>query len=272
MRTALSVLIIVFAICALAGGYFSGAAAVPHISFQLPTPDPVASTEPIDVRPVRGLEVPQTDEIAYDDFAGDPAVVSGADGGSIERDARLAVVLVGCGHSVALESPFLALDIPLTVIIDADGPAARAIADTAKQNGKTTLIQAAWPIAPGDIAALRAQFPSAQGIAARLEDVPPASVLRAVRSQKLVLFDEYGDAPGIARVMKKAGVRYISRTITVDDHLQPSYVQYMLDQAVHLGRGRGATVMARPMPGTLRALAALIAQAERDGVQFVSPV
>jgi polysaccharide deacetylase 2 family uncharacterized protein YibQ len=272
MRSALSLVIIIFALCALAGGYFSGSAAVPHIAFRMPTPDPVASVAPVETRPIRGLDVPQTDEMAYDDFAGDPAVVSDASGGEIQRDARLAVVLVGCGHSFALESPFLALDIPMTLVIDPDAPAAHAITGLARENRKIAIVQAAVPITPAQLDIVQHAFPDAAGIAARLEVPPSANVLRELRARNLAVLDEYGDAPAVRFAMRKAGVRYASRTITVDDHLQPSYVQYMLDQAVHLGRGQGATILARPLPGTLRALAALIAQADRDGVEFVSAV
>lgn len=268
MRSVLSLVVIIFSLCAIAGGYFSGSAAVPRISLRFPSPNPIASSAPLDVRPIRGLEVPQTDEVAGDDFTMDPAVVENASGGDIAYDAHLAVVLVTCGHSLALESPFLSLDIPLTMVIDRDAPAAHAIADAAEAAGKTTLIQVDAPVTLSEVSALRADFPRAGGIATRLQTVPSRYVLRSLRSQGLAVFDEYGDARGVKAAMRKAGIAYISRTITVDDHLQTAYVQYMFDQAVHLGRGSTAVIMARPLPGTLRALQDVVAQSERDGVVF----
>ena len=263
-----SLLVILFSLCALAGGYFSGSAAVPRISLQFASPNPATSTAPLDVRPIRGLEVPQTDEIAMDDFADDPAVVSNAAGGDIQQNARLALVLVTCGHSFALESPFLSLDIPLALVIDPDAPAAHAIADAAAAAGKPVFVQVRTPVTRDQTIALRAGFAHAAGIAARLRQVPPRDVLRSLREQQLAIFDEFGDARAVRKALHAAGIAYVSRTITVDDHLQPSYVRFMLDQAVDLGRGRTAVVMARPLPGTLRALQSVIAQSPPDGIDF----
>lgn len=263
-----SFVIIVFALCALVGGYFSGSAAVPRISLQFPSPNPVSSTAPIDVRPIRGLDVPQTDETAIDDFASDPAVVSGAAGGDIQQDAHLAVVLVTCGHSLALESPFLSLDIPLTLVIDPDAPAAHAIAEAAAAAGKRVFVQVHTPVTREATIALRAGFAHVAGVAARLQDVPPRDVLRSLREQQLAVFDEFGDVSTVRKAMHAAGIAYVPRTITVDDHLQPAYVQFMIEQAVDLGRGARAVIMARPLPGTLRALQTVIAQARASGVTF----
>lgn len=268
MRSILWLVVIAFSVCALAGGYFSGNAAVPRITLHFPSPDPLASTNPIDVRPIRGLDVPQTDEVALDDFADDPAVVSGAVTGDIQHEAHLALVLVGCGHSFALEAPFLSLEIPVTLVIDPDGPAANAIAQAAAAAGKATVVQIALPFDPSQLPSVHANFPHARAVAARFEDVPPRALLRALRAQRLAAFDEFGEDKRARAAMRAAGIQYVSRTITVDDHLQPAYVQYMLDQAVDLGRAAPAVVLARPLPGTLRALQALIAQSSRDGVSF----
>jgi polysaccharide deacetylase 2 family uncharacterized protein YibQ len=268
VRSILWLVIIAFSLCALAGGFFSGSAAVPRISLHFPSPDPIVSTAPLDIRPIRGLEVPQTDEMALDDFVGDPAVVSGATTGDIQHEAHLALVFVGCGHSLALETPFLALDIPLAVVIEPDGPAAHAIADAAAAAGKTAFVQMTPPLTATQIDAAHADFPHALGVAARFEHAPAPDVLRAMRRQRFAVLDEFGDVSHVRKVVQSAGIVYVSRTITIDDHLQPSYVQYMLEEAVHLGRGSAAVVMARPLPGTLHALQALITSAPRDGVAF----
>lgn len=132
-----SLFIIAFSVIAIAGGFLSGSAAVPHISLHVPAPNPIASSAPVDVRAIRGLKIPQTDEVAYDDFAGDEAVVPDAASGDIGQDAQLSMVLVGCGHSPPLEAPFLALGIPVALVIDADGPAATQMAKLAAQNAGT---------------------------------------------------------------------------------------------------------------------------------------
>lgn len=267
-----SLFIIAFSVIAIAGGFLSGSAAVPHISLHVPAPNPIASSAPVDVRAIRGLKIPQTDEVAYDDFAGDEAVVPDAASGDIGQDAQLSMVLVGCGHSPPLEAPFLALGIPVALVIDADGPAATQMAKLAAQNAAPFFIQTQrLPDAAG-IEIMRRTLPGARGIAMRLERAPSAGTLRALRRANLALLDEFGESAQARDVVKRAGVRYLRRTITIDDHLQPSYVQFMLDQAVHLGRGGHTLIMARPLPGTLRALQALIAQADRDGVRFGPPV
>jgi polysaccharide deacetylase 2 family uncharacterized protein YibQ len=254
VRYAFWALLILFALCALAGGYFSGTAAV--------------SVESPAVESLRAFNAEQTDELALDDFAADPAVVSGASAGDLQSDAHLAIVLVGCGHSYALEAPFLTLDIPIAMVIEPDAPAARAIGDAAQRAGATTFVQATLAATPQQIIQMHGDFPRAAGLAARFERAPSRQILQAMRSLELAAFDEYGDAAHARKTVRAGGVRYVSRTITVDDHLQPAYVQYMLAQAVHLGRASRAVVMARPLPGTLRALQALIAEAPRDGIVF----
>lgn len=271
MKTA-SLLVILFSTIAIAGGFLSGNAAVPRITLHLASPDPIASTAPVDIRPIRGLEIPQTDEVAYDDFAGDAAVVPDAASGDITQDAHLSIVLIGCGHSPPLEAPFLALGIPVTAVIDADGPAAMQMAQLAKQQARPFFIQTQSMPDAAQIAAWQQALPGARGVAMRLETVPPAHDMRVLRNANLALLDELGENAAIRDAARRAGVRYLRRTITIDDHLQPSYVQFMLDQAVHLGRGGHTVIMARPLPGTLRALQALTAQADRDGVRFGPPV
>lgn len=267
-----SLLIIAFSIIAIAGGFLSGNAAVPRISLHAPSPDPIASTAPVDMRAIRGLEIPQTDEVAYDDFADDEAVVPGATAGDIAQDAHLSVVLLGCGHSPPLEAPFLALGIPMALVIDADAPAAEQMARLANQNGEPFFIQTQSMPDNGQIETWQRTLPGVRGIAIRLERPPLARTLHALRRANLALLDEFGENAAVRGIVTRAGVRYLHRTITIDDHLQPSYVQFMLDQAVHLGRGGHTLIMARPLPGTLRALQALIAQADRDGVRFGPPV
>jgi polysaccharide deacetylase 2 family uncharacterized protein YibQ len=152
-------------------------------------------------------------------------------------------------------------------VIDPDASAAQTLADAAAAAGKTSFVQVAAPLTLSRVQTLRAQFPHASGVAARLQSAPSRDVLRNLREQHLAVLDEYGDA-NVHKAFRTAGVAYVSRTITVDDHLQSAYVQYMLGQAVHLGRGSKAIVMMRPLPDTLRALQTVIADARSDAVAF----
>ena len=146
------------------------------------------------------------------------------------------------------------------------------MAELAGQSGKPFFVQAADSVSSADIRRWRRALPGLRGVALRLKENLAPGTLHALRDANLTLLDEFGENTAAVRAVKRASVRYLRRTITVDDHLQPSYVQFMLDQAVHLGRGGHTVIMARPLPGTLRALQALIAYADRDGVRFGSPV
>lgn len=260
MRYAFWIGVLIFAISALTGGFMSGRAAVPHFPSP-PTPVPAAITG----------NTAQTDELADDDFAGDAVVAREAESGDAAADSRLAVVLVGAGHSAPLESPFLSLGIPVTLVVDPSASDAHAIADAARTAGDAVYIQAQVPLSVAQIRFLREAYPYAGGVAARLagDDAIPAATLSALRDLHFALFDEYGESSTAAASVLRAGVDYSARSLTVDNHTQEGYVRYMLAESVHLGRGTTAVVMARPFPGTLHAFEDLVARAARDGVYFV---
>lgn len=266
MRHAFWLLVIAFSISALWGGYLSGRAAVPHFPAGPATAAPQAAPAP-DL----GRAVAQTDELAEDRFARDAAVSTDAPGGDPGEDSQLALVVVDAGHSVALESPFLFANVPLTLVIDPAGTAAGELLRLAAQSGDAVYLQASEPVTAARVRSLHAAFPRARGIAVRMTGAAgvTASARRALRDAGLGIFDEYGENRELEKIIAAAGVRYAARSITVDDHVQRSYVTYMLRQAVNLGRGRTAVVMARPFPGTLHAFEDLLAQAPRDGVRFV---
>jgi polysaccharide deacetylase 2 family uncharacterized protein YibQ len=239
VRTVFSLVVIVFSLAAIAGGVFA----------KMPIRIPLAPSH-VNAPPSGS---PRADERAADEFAGDPAVI-GDDASSAQHDARVALVLVHCGHSLALESPFVLLDVPMTLVVDAGGPVAHEVADLATQAGDDVYLQ----MSAGDMrrmARLHTEFPNAEGVAARLADgASPASWIRAAKSENLAFFDEYSRDRGIAQAFDAAGVRYAGRTITIDDHAQVSYVAYMFAQAVRLGRSQTAVTLARPVPATLHAL------------------
>jgi polysaccharide deacetylase 2 family uncharacterized protein YibQ len=257
VRHAIWLAVIGFSISALAGGFFSGRAAMPHFPAVAPTALSVTG-------------VPQTDDVAADDFANDEAVTLAGTGADIREDARLAIVLVDMGHSQALEARFFDLDIPVTVVIDPNGQAAEQMLQLAKAHGDHAYVQASVPLREQTVRGLHQAYPAAGGIAAHLVGSQVSqSALRALRESGLALLDEYGENALVRDKASSAGIRFAARGVTVDDHAQRTYVEYMLRQAVRLARGHRVVVMARPFPGTLQAFEALFAQASREGVRFV---
>ena len=252
-----SVLVIVFSLSALIGGYFSGAASVPPM---------ISGAPPVETFSLRGAQVPQTDETADDAFSDDPVdTVPDADARRDTR-ARLAVVVVAMGHSAALERPFLALPMPLTCVLDVHAPAAREIAQLAASAGKTVYAQLDADGSPDDVAAIAAEFPQVRGIAVRFAPQTPAAssanaILRAAAGAHLGVFDEYAEQPAVRRDARRLGVAYAGRSITVDNHFSPAYVDFMVEQAVRIARARGVVVMARPIPATLAAFESLAGRA-----------
>jgi polysaccharide deacetylase 2 family uncharacterized protein YibQ len=263
VRHFLSLVIIAFSVSALLGGFFSGRAAVPHLA-AAPTPLPQGMLSSEFMRQAAPL-----DEVAHDQFARDAAVALAPAGEDFRNDARLALVLVDAGRSLALESPFVSLNVPVTFVIDPQGSEAHAIAQLAQQRGDAVYVQVRELPGAAQLGALRRLFPGMSGVAMRLTQTPRAAGMAPLRIADLRFFDEYGELDGASTAFASAGVRYTARGITVDDHAQRTYVAYMLRQAVHLARTRVAVVIARPFPGTFQAFQALLARAPRDGVRIV---
>jgi polysaccharide deacetylase 2 family uncharacterized protein YibQ len=264
VKHAFWVAVIAFALSALWGGYVSGRAAVPHFPASVPSP------APSQMMPFEQIAA-QTDELADDDFAQDDAVAADAANGDMRDDARLTIAIVDAGHSAALESPFLGLGVPVVLVIDPQGPAARDMVHLGNETGIQIYVQGHAPLTRAQVETLHSAFPTAVGIAARFtgRQVIDASALSALQRVNWAVLDEYGGNAALARSATSAGLRFAARALTVDDHVEPSYVSYMLQQAVHLARGRRAVVMARPFPGTLHAFEDLLTHASRDGVRFV---
>lgn len=242
----------------------SGRAAVPNFT-AAPASSPQSTLSAQMLR-----DAAAADEVAHDRFASDSAVMLAASGEDIQDDAHIALVIVDAGRSWALESPFLTLNVPVTLVIDPSGSAASAVFQSARRRGDAVYVQTNGALTPSALRALQRRFPGVSGIAMRLTDGVRPGDLAALRAQHLAFFDEYGPDEGLEAEFSAAGVRYAARGVTIDDHAQRSYVAYMLEQAVHLARGRTAVVMARPFPGTLQAFEDLLARAPRDGVHVVA--
>ena len=264
MRYFVSFLVIAFSISALLGGFMSGRAAVPHFpTASVATPAPQSTLSPQLLR-----EPALMDEVAHDEFARDAAVVLPPSGADVRDDASLALVIVDAGHSGALETPFLSLNVPVTLVINPAGTDATAIYQLARERGDAVYVQLNEPVSAPLLHELQRRFPEMTGVAMRLAQDAQAGDVAALRAARLAFFDEYGEDDALPARFRAAGVRYAARGITVDDHAQRSYVAYMLRQAVHLARRRTAVVMARPFPGTLQAFQYLLARASREGVRI----
>ncbi|HET9097085.1 MAG TPA: divergent polysaccharide deacetylase family protein [Candidatus Baltobacteraceae bacterium] len=263
MRHLLALAVIAFSVSALLGGFMSGRAAVRFPAAPLPSPQSTLSAQML-------REAQAADEVAHDQFARDSAVTLASTDAQIGDEAEIALVIVDAGRSPALESPFLALNVPVTLVIDPSGGAASAMFALAQRRGDAVYLQTDGALRAHALDALRKRFPGLAGIAARLNGGLPPGALAALRAANLAFFDERSVRPDAAAKFAAAGVRYAARGVTIDDHAQRSYVTYMLAQAVHLARGRTAVVMARPFPGTLQAFEDLLARASRDGVRVVA--
>ena len=264
VRHAFWLIVIGFSLSALGGGFLSGRAAVPRF----PTAPPPSAVPAVDT--VRGI--PQTDELAADQFASDDAVSVQTPGGPAREDATLSIVIVDAGRSQALEEPFLSLNVPVTLVVESGGTASLAMTKIAAASGDAVYVQAHAPLQASEVRALRQRFPQAAGVAVRIEPdtAVDAPALGALHASHLALFDEYGENAPLRKSALAAGVRYAARSVTVDDHAERTYVAYMLRQAVHLARARRAIVMARPFPGTLQAFRDLLARARREGIRFAA--
>lgn len=257
-----SLLVIFFALGAIAGGFISGAS-VAHVR------SPAVAVVDVPASDVAS----QGDETADDAFSDDQVDTVPQIDSRIDAEAHLAFVIVSAGHSVALESPFLALDMPLTVVVDPHGPASRTIAGLAQSAQKSVYIQLDDEDATGEtIPALLNTFPAMRGVAARFA---PGSALRAnIRAvakaaarAHLGVFDEFADDSHVRAAVVGFGASYAGRSLTVDNHLAPAYVAFMLDQAVRIARARPVIVMARPFPATLAAARRLAAASSKNGIE-----
>lgn len=256
-----SLLVILFALGAIAGGFFSGTS-VAHVR---EAPVPVVDVPASDV-------ASQGDETADDAFSDDQVDTVPQFDSSIDAEAHVAFVVVSAGHSVALEAPFLALPLPLTLVIDPHGPESRSIAQLADSEGKTIYVQLGDDDAAGDtIPALQKAFPAMRGVAGRFARggalrANLSALAKAAARAHLSVFDEVADDPQVRATVVRAGASYAGRSLTVDNHLAPAYVAFMLDQAVRIARARPVVVMARPFPATLAAARRLAAAATRNGI------
>ncbi|MBV8155791.1 MAG: divergent polysaccharide deacetylase family protein [Candidatus Eremiobacteraeota bacterium] len=248
MRNAFWLILIAGALAAIIAGFVGGTLQT--------KPPPVAQLRRTAVRgaplPPVGAGSPREEESrAADAFAQDDVVVDRKRAAQSEwQPERLQIVVAICGTSVAAESAFFRLKVPLTFVVDPAAPQASAVAQLARSNGDEIFVQTDDPPYPQSLAAYRHAIGTFDGIASR----NAAGMPMALRGTGLSFFDERGDAAN-ALTFTSLGVPLIQRDVTADNRSGAGYVRFMLERAAALSRRLGpVVVLMRPLPSSYSAL------------------
>ncbi|MDP9017223.1 MAG: hypothetical protein M3N19_02745, partial [Candidatus Eremiobacteraeota bacterium] len=176
MRVTLSLIVIVFSTVVLAAGYLSGRSSVtPSRISNAHLAAPVEARMPAPVafaRTLHGAHSFTTDDLQPG--IDEQAVVSNqasAGRGRLSETATIALVIMNAGRSLKLESGFIDLPVPVTILIDPQADEAKEVAAAAHAEGK--IVYAELAIAPGEdlkrlkaaIESVRAALPSIAGLA-----------------------------------------------------------------------------------------------------------
>lgn len=284
MRTTLSLIAIVFSVVAIGAGYLSGRSSIvpAHPAAALPAAQNVAMPAPAPLaRSLRGahsLDLAEDAPAASDE---DAVVANDPSTGSLSENATIALIIAGTGRSLKLESPFLDLPVPLTVIVDPEADDAQAVAAAAIDRGKTVYVrlpasaQTAAPALKSAVDRYRRLFPAFSGIAVRFDaddaNAQARLLARVLRGSSLGVLDLTGAGPVARALLSKADLHVRRRDVTIDNRDDAAYVKFMLTQAVQVARGRGgAVVVAHPYPQSFAALSRLVGNSGRDGVNFTA--
>jgi polysaccharide deacetylase 2 family uncharacterized protein YibQ len=188
------------------------------------------------------------DAFAQDDVVVERPRVTGANW----NNEQLSIVVGLCGESVAAESGFLRLGVPIAFVVDPHASQAAAFAKLVRDANQTLLVQVSMPPSESTLAALHKTIGSFDGIAAR----DAHGMASALRGSALLFFDERGDAAD-PNEFSAAGVPLARRDVTGDDRSASGYVSFMLSRAAGLSRRVGTVVVfLRPLPSSLDALRA----------------
>ncbi len=244
-------LAIAFALVAIVAGYLSGrgVASAP----QMPVPRAGRTSA--------SARRPRISEVAVRDaFSSDPVEIGHPRMARVgRRPQRLSIVVGLCGQSVAVESGFLGLGVPLTFDLDPHAAQAAAFAADVRAAGDRLYVHLERPPNASELASLRAQLGAFDGVASRRS----AGMASALTGHALVFFDERGEA--VARSFSRHHVPFVQRDMTVDDRAQRSYIAYMLRRAAERSAYEGATVtLMRPTPTSLAALVGFLREGNTD--------
>lgn len=284
MRTTLSIIVIVLSLATIGAGYFNGRSSVlpARSAVVLPASQNVAMPAPAPfARSLHGAHsLDLSDELPRSPEE-DAVVANDPSTASLSESANIALIIAGAGRSLKLESPFLDLPVPLTVVVDPDADDAQAVAAAAFDRGKTVYVrlpEAAQASAPAMKSALdryHRRFPAFSGIAVSFDpqdaEAQARLLARTLRGTSLAVLDLTGAGPRARGVLSKANVSVRRRDVTIDKRDDAAYVRFMLAQAVQVARGRGgAVVVAHPYPQSFAAVSRLVGNSARDGVNFTS--
>lgn len=251
MRSAIWWVLIAGALAAIVGGYVQGITSA-H-------PPPVAALrssgrEPQHLPPtLKALVRGGAGGAVVDLFAQDDVVVERQRTSANNwRNEQLAVVVGLCGESVAAQSGFLRLGVPLAFVVDPHAAQAAAFSKLVRDANQTLLVQVGMPPTSSTLATLHRTLGDFDGVAAR----DAGGMAAALRGSSLMFFDERGEGAD-AGEFAAAGVPLVLRDVTADNRGASGYVQFMLSRAAGLSRRVGTVVvLIRPLPTSLDALRA----------------
>ncbi|MHB8147435.1 MAG: divergent polysaccharide deacetylase family protein [Vulcanimicrobiaceae bacterium] len=230
--------LIVLSLGVIVAGYLGGSRATPPPTASLRRSHATHSSDAAGA-PVRDL------------FSNDDVVVERPQMAGLSwQPERLGIVIGLCGQSIAVESGFLGLGVPLSFDLDPHAAQAQGFAADVRAAGERLFIHVGHPPTGPQLTALRRRFGRFDGVASR----ESAGMAQALAGRSLAFFDERGDAD--ARLFQTAGVPLEQRDVTADDRAAPAYIGYMLRRAAERSAYEGrVVVLMRPMLESLSALA-----------------
>jgi polysaccharide deacetylase 2 family uncharacterized protein YibQ len=243
VRNGISVVVIALALAAIVAGFVSGQTAShppPIVTLQRV----VVATAPMRRNGKADIEV--TDLFSDDDVVVERPLVSAPNW----LPEHLTVVVGLCGQSVAVESRFIQLGLPVAFDLDPAAIEAVKFAQLVRTAGDPLYVHVDSAPTHSQLEALRERVGPFDGIASRNS----TGMAQALSGSHVVFFDERGDADSHA--FASNGVRLVRRDVTVDNRGESSYVSYMLARAADRSARAGPlVVLMRPLPTSLAALA-----------------
>ena len=265
VRSAFWVAILLGALAAIVAGFVQ-ATATTH-------PPPIAQVRRAPAEPLRTPSAAAlareertiVETAVVDQFSEDDVVVDRPRLQAMQwQRQRIALVVAGCGNSVAAESEFLRLGYPAAFVVDPHASQAAAFAQLVRTAGQPLFVQLSSPPTRASLAALHQQLGSFDGVAAR----DAQGFAPVLRDSGLSFIDERGDAAN-QLAFAALGIPLIQRDVTADDRTGSGYVVFMLERAASLsGRIGRVVVLVRPLPSTLAALRTFTATANVDMVSI----
>jgi polysaccharide deacetylase 2 family uncharacterized protein YibQ len=251
VRNAFWWVLIAGALAAIAGGFVQGVATS--------RPPPVAVLRSSKHAPehlppaLRALAHGGAGGAVNDLFAQDDVVVERPRANASDwRNEQLSIVVGLCGESVAAQSGFLRLQVPLAFVVDPHAAQAAAFAKLVRDANQTLFVQVGSAPSAATLASLRRSLGAFDGVAAR----DARGMAPALRGSGLTFFDERGDAAD-PNEFAANGVPLVRRDVTADDLGSAGYASFMLSRAAGLSRRVGTVVvLLRPLPSSLDALQA----------------